>query len=130
MGVPVGNYLKMADKQRIQVLLELGWSYRGIQFETGVHRDTVARYDPRRALKPTKMTVGCLLKPAGVASVSLSICEPYRDYREDYGFGYNSTSVKRYVHHLKKKRPEVAGVTAHPPGKEVQARTRESTHAQ
>ena len=52
MEVPMGNYLNMADKQRIQALLELGWSYRRIQRETGVHRDTVARYDPKRTPKP------------------------------------------------------------------------------
>ena len=50
----MGNYLNMADKQRIQALLELGWSYRRIQRETGVHRDTVARYDPKRTPKPTQ----------------------------------------------------------------------------
>ena len=43
----MGNYLEMADKQRILALLELGWSCRRIQRETGVDRKTVARYDPR-----------------------------------------------------------------------------------
>jgi hypothetical protein len=38
MEVPMGNYLEMADKQRILALLELGWSYRRIQRETGVDR--------------------------------------------------------------------------------------------
>ncbi len=37
------NYLKMVEKQRILALLELGWSYRRIQRETGVRRETVAR---------------------------------------------------------------------------------------
>lgn len=31
----MGNYLKMADVQHIKALLELGWSYRRIQRETG-----------------------------------------------------------------------------------------------
>ena len=44
MEVPMGNYLQMADKQRIQALLELGWSYRRIERETGVRRETIARY--------------------------------------------------------------------------------------
>jgi hypothetical protein len=48
MEVPMGNDLKMADKQRIQALLELGWSYRKIERATGVRRETVARYDPRK----------------------------------------------------------------------------------
>ena len=52
----MGNYLNMADKQRIQALLELGWSYRRIQWETGVHRETVAQYDPQRTPKPAKVT--------------------------------------------------------------------------
>ena len=134
----MGNYLNMADKQRIQALLELGWSYRRIQRETGVHRDTVARYDPKRTSKPAKVAAGSLLKPAGVSLGSFSACESYRDYidkaldkgltaqriwqdlREDYGFGYSYGSVKRFVHCLKKKRPEVAGVMEHPPGKEAQ----------
>jgi hypothetical protein len=47
----------MADKQRIQALLELGWSYRKIQRETGVHRETVARYDPTNASKPATLAI-------------------------------------------------------------------------
>ena len=138
MEVPVGNYLNMADKQRIQALLELGWSYRRIQRETGVHRDTVARYDPRKTPKPAKVATGSNSKPAEVSPGSFSTCEPYREYiakgldkgltaqriwqdlREEYGFGYSYGSVKRFVHCLKKTRPEVAGVMEHPPGKEAQ----------
>ncbi len=65
----MGNYLEMADKQRERVLalLELGWSYRRIQRETGVRRETVASYDPRREPKPAKVPTG-----------SQSVCEPYR----------------------------------------------------
>jgi IS30 family transposase len=109
MEVQMGNYLMMADKQRILALIELGWSYRRIQRETGVHRDTVARYDPRREPKPAKVTAGSTSKPAGVTPGSISACEPYRDYidkaldkgltaqriwqdlREEYGFGYSSS---------------------------------------
>lgn len=58
MEVLMGNYLKMADKQRIQALLELGWSYRRIERETGVRRETVARYDPRRDSKAAKVPAG------------------------------------------------------------------------
>lgn len=123
----MGNYLTMADKQRILALLELAWSYRRIQRETGVHRDTVDRHDPRR-----------VSKPADVSPNSTSGCEPYRDYiakaidqgltaqriwqdlREEYSFGYGYASVKHFVRRLKKKRPEVAGVMAHPPGKGAQ----------
>ncbi len=138
MEVPLGNYLKMADKQRIQALLELGWSYRRIERETGVRRETVARYDPKRPPKPAKVSTGSTSKPASVYLGSSSVCEPYRDYinkaldkgltaqriwqdlREDYGFGYAYSSVKRFVHLLKKRRPEAAGIMQHPPGKEGQ----------
>ena len=63
----MGNYLKMADKQKILALLELGWSYRRIQRETGIDRETVARLDPRRQSKSAKVPTG-----------STSACEPYR----------------------------------------------------
>lgn len=63
----MGNYLKMADRRRIEALLELGWSYRRIQRETGVDRETVARYDPGRDPKSAKVPTG-----------SQSACEPYR----------------------------------------------------
>ena len=67
----MGNYLTMADIQKIKALHELGWGYRRIQRETGVHRDTVARYDPRRDPKPAKVSTG-----------STSSCEAHRDYIE------------------------------------------------
>ncbi len=134
----MGNYLVMADKQRILALLELGWSYRRIQRETGVHRDTVARYDPRRTPKPANVSTGSMSNPAGVSAGSASACKPYRDYiqkgidqgltaqriwqdlREEYVFGYGYASVKRFARQLKRRHPEVAGVMQHLPGKEAQ----------
>ncbi len=56
----MGNHLKMADRHRILALLELGWSRRRIQRETGVHRDAVARYDPRRTARPANLSAGTL----------------------------------------------------------------------
>ena len=41
----MGNYLKMTKQKHIEALLELGWSYRRIERETGIRRETVARYD-------------------------------------------------------------------------------------
>ncbi len=41
----MANYLKMPKKQQVLALLELGWSYRRIQRETGVRRETVSEYD-------------------------------------------------------------------------------------
>ena len=39
------NYLKMPKKSQVLALLALGWSYRRIEAETGVRRETVSRYD-------------------------------------------------------------------------------------
>jgi len=132
----MGNYLKMADRQRIVALIELGWSYRRIQRETGIHRNTVARYDPRRKPKPANVPAGSISKPARVPTGSaaglyqdhiekalaqgLTAQRIWQDLREEYGFGYGYDSVKRYVRRLKKTRPEVADVLEHPPGKEAQ----------
>jgi transposase len=138
MEVPMGNYLKMADKQRIQALLELGWSYRRIERETGVRRETIARYDPRRDPKAAKVPTGSVSKPARVPAGSTSACEPYReiieaavtkglsaqrifqDLQEECGFGHGYDSVKRFVRAVKRRRPEVAAVMEHLPGAEAQ----------
>ncbi len=134
----MGNYLKMADKQRIQALLELGWSYRRIERETGVRRETIARYDPRRDPKAAKVPAGLVSKPARVPTGSGSACERYReiieaaiarglsaqriwqDLQEDYCFRYGYDSVKRFVRTVRRRRPEVADVMEHPPGAEAQ----------
>jgi len=135
----LGNYLKMADRQRIEALLELGWSYRRIERETGVRRETVSRYDPRRDSKPAKVTTGSDANAATVATGSqTSAAEPYRevieaavargltaqriwqDLREEYGYAYGYSSIKRFVHRFKAAHPEVADVMEHPPGKEAQ----------
>jgi len=139
----MGNYLRMADKQRILALLELGWSYRRIQRETGVRRETVARYDPRQEPKPAKVSTGPAASTIWVptpayAGASQSACEPYRpiieasvakglsaqriwqDLKEDYHFNHEYASVKRFVRKIKRHRPEVAAVMEHPPGEEAQ----------
>lgn len=46
------NYLEMQKKQQVIALLELGWTYRRIEAETGVRRETVSRYDRLRKSKP------------------------------------------------------------------------------
>ena len=134
----MGNYLKMADKPRILALLELGWSYRRIQRETGVDRETVARQDPQREPKSAKVSTGPPANAAGVSTGSQSVCEPYRhiiegavakglsaqriwqDLKEDYHFNYEYASVKRFVRKIRRHRPEVAAVMEHPPGEEAQ----------
>ena len=42
------NYLQMPKQQHVLALLELGWTYRRIEAETGVRRETVSRYDQIR----------------------------------------------------------------------------------
>ncbi len=54
----MGNYLKMAIKQQIKALLALNRSYRRIQKETGVHRETIARYAKEGDSKPAKVPAG------------------------------------------------------------------------
>lgn len=134
----MGNYLRMADRQRILALLELGWSYRRIQRETGTRRETVARYDPRRSPKPANLSTGPPSKAANLSPGPTAAAEPYRDVitaavacgltaqriwqdlREAYGYGHGYASVKRFVRRLKRQRPEVADVLEHPPGQEAQ----------
>jgi transposase len=134
----MGNYLQMAEKQRLLALLELGWSYRRIERETGTRRETVARYDPRRAAKPANPSTGPPAKPGNLSPGPMSAAAPYReviaqalgqgltaqriwqDLREAYGYGHGYASVKRFVRRLKRERPEVADVLEHPPGQEAQ----------
>jgi len=54
----VANHLKMADRQRIHALLELGWSDRRIAREAGVDRETVARYARAGLSNPANLIVG------------------------------------------------------------------------
>jgi len=48
------NYLKMPKKSQVLALLELGWSYRRIEAETGVRRETVSGYDHVRRANAAK----------------------------------------------------------------------------
>jgi len=54
----VSNYLKMQKRQQVLALLELGWTYRRIEAETGVRRETVSRYDRWRRGKAAKVFPG------------------------------------------------------------------------
>jgi transposase len=63
----MGNYLKMPDKRRVLALLELGWSYRRIERETGVRRETVARYDPKRPSNAANLSTGSESTSDGLA---------------------------------------------------------------
>src|ERR1043165_2926530 len=52
------NYLKMPKKAQVLALLELGWSHRRIEAETGVRRETVSGYDVARQAKAAKTFPG------------------------------------------------------------------------
>jgi len=54
----MANYLKMAKRQQVLALLELGWTYRRIEAETGVRRETVSRYDRARRSNAAKVFPG------------------------------------------------------------------------
>jgi transposase len=56
MSMP--NYLKMTKKSQVLALLELDWSYRRIEAETGVRRETVSRYDRMRRANAAKAFPG------------------------------------------------------------------------
>ena len=116
----MSNTLKMEKQILIQQLLTLGWSYRKIEAETGIRRETVAKYDPNHPAnkiysKPAKV-------PAG-SSGRVSRCEPWRavitaklgqglsaqriwqDLVAEHGFGYSYDSVKRFLRRLGKVAP-------------------------
>src|SRR4030042_4298078 len=123
----MGNYLKMADKQRMLGVLELGWSYRRIARETGMSRETVPRYDPRRSPKPARVSTG----PQSAAETyrasieggiarGLTAQRIWQDLTAEYGYGFGYASVKRFVRRVKRSHPEVADVLVHPPGEEAQ----------
>ena len=54
----MGNYLKMHKRQQVIALLELGWTYRRIEAETGVRRETVSRYARLRDSNAAKVFPG------------------------------------------------------------------------
>jgi len=54
----LANYLKMMKRNQVLALLELGWTYRRIEAETGVRRETVSRYDRLRRANAAKTFAG------------------------------------------------------------------------
>ena len=71
----MANYLKMPKKQQVLALLDLGWSYRRIQRETGVRRETVSEYDLQRQAKAAKTFAGSE-SPAGVETPDIPAHDP------------------------------------------------------
>src|SRR5688572_8540421 len=58
------NYPKMPKKSQVLALLELGWSYRRIEAETGVRRETVSGYDRMRRSNAAKTFPGSDASPS------------------------------------------------------------------
>ena len=57
------NYLQMPKQQQVLALLDLGWTYRRIEAETGVRRETVSRYDRARRGNAAKTFPGSEASP-------------------------------------------------------------------
>jgi transposase len=51
----LANYLKMTKRQQVIALLALGWSFRRIERETGVRRETISKYS--RPVEPNAAKV-------------------------------------------------------------------------
>jgi transposase len=126
----MSNYLKMPKKSQVLALLELEWSYRRIEGETGVRRETVSRYDQMRRANAAKTFPGSAPRPRFSAAVyrtaiaekldaGLSLQRIWQDLVEEYGYGANYESVKRYVRTLAPTRRAV-GVFHCAPGAEGQ----------
>lgn len=135
----MANVLKMEKKQTVLALLKVGWSYRRIERETGVRRETIARHDPGRDSKPAKVAPGSAeqkrpKRPPGLRS----LCEPYREeiekklgqgleakriwqdlvFEKSFAGAYNS--VKRFCRKLKAESPRVYARVETPPGQDMQ----------
>jgi hypothetical protein len=67
------NYLKMPKKSQVLALLELGWSYRRIEAETGVRRETASRYDRMRRGNAAKTFPGSDPSPPADATESAEV---------------------------------------------------------
>jgi len=144
----VANYLKMDKKQQVYGLLQLGWSYRRIERETGVRRETVARYHREWLSKAAKVPTGSAEEPVSLEAKAAilpagsppgrSTAYPYRtfieaelekglsyqriwqDLREEYAYCGSYDSVRRYAKRLKRSRPELADIMHSAPGEEAQ----------
>ena len=105
------NYLKMLKREQVLALLELGWTYRRVEVETGVRRETISRYDRLRRGQPAKVFPGSDLPPRSAAALyrdaieeklakGLTVQRVWQDLVEEYGYGHSYESLKRYVRKL------------------------------
>lgn len=91
----MANYLKMLKRSQVVALLELGWSYRRIEAETGVHRETVSRYDRQRRANPAKVFPGSEGQegPAAADPADLASPEPSNPAKVFPGSPANAAKV-------------------------------------
>lgn len=59
----------MPTKSQVLALLELGWSYRRIEAESGVRRETVSRYDEARRSNAAQTFAGSTPRPRFAAAI-------------------------------------------------------------
>lgn len=143
----MANYLNMSQKQQIYGLLQLGWSYRRIERETKVRRETVARYHQAWLAKADKVPTGSELTSVSLEAEAakvpivrqsassaaqyaevikhkmeegLSYQRIWQDLVEEYGFSGGYDAVRRLGQKLKKKHPELVDVLHSAPGEEAQ----------
>lgn len=141
----MSNVLKMDKQVLVRQLIDLGWSYRRIQRETGIRRETIARYDPRRAKAakvtpdadeadsqnrpkcppdrlPTRTSSAAPFEDVirdGLAR-ELSAQRIYQDLVSEHRYSGSYQSVKRYVRRIRESDPD-AYVRLHAaPGEEAQ----------
>jgi transposase len=134
------NVLKPDQRLSLETLLKRGVSHREIERRTGIDRKTIRRYaasaNSSGVATGSDVTEGAIAaQPSGV---SVSACEPYREWIErqvgfgrnalaiyqdlvdTQGFGHGYNSVKRFVARLKQREPERYDVLEYPPGEECQ----------
>lgn len=144
----MANYLKMDKKQQIYGLIQLGWSYRRIERETGVRRETISRYHRTWLSKAAKVPTGSAEEPLSLESKAAKVliglptgrstAAPYREFierglekglsyqriwqdlREEYSYQGGYDSVRRFAKRIKRGRPELADVMHAAPGEEAQ----------
>ena len=113
----------MPKKTQVLALLELGWSDRRIEAETGVRRETVSRYDEARQANAAKTFPGSAPRHRFAAAIyrttirekldaGLSLRQIWQDLVEEYGYGASYEPVRRFVHGITADRLDAASLTA------------------
>ncbi len=135
----MSNYLKMEKKQMIVCLRKSGCSFRRIERETGIRRETIAKYVQDEQAKAAKVPTGSedVSRPNG-SSVSRSQAAPYhsqieagrkqgltyqriyQDLCSEHAYPGSYDSVKRYAKKLQIRCAETYVRIETDPGEEAQ----------